>query len=257
MFSALDIKTKCRDISDHILAFLPLRFLEYESTDLLRIYRPVRGFAGHFEPTFAFRQSVWEDRLSQNDASPGTKLHALRFLRKDEVASWGRPRVRRADVLVSIFEAVRLPSHALCNKALLRLIRGHPEDMLETERSYLALHFCSELLPSLHRHFQEGTRSTTALSGLGDLYGEIICAVCLCDHFKSQVVETVSWVLRSLDQDEDKKFRKLVLLPFSPQFEKLFVKLESSQWNDSGSGGRAAAAAAQLRLHLFHPRFCF
>ena len=254
MFSLLDAIFNCEVITDLILGFVPLRLLHYEAHDTKRIYRKVRGFAGLHEPMRLFKHSVWLDRITHPDSSDGVRLHGLRILQLDggeRIEALGRPVPTRSDLLLQIFEALHMPSHALCNRGIRSLLSE--EDEIENEEiGYLLDHFGNTWLPRFSEYFREGTVNSMARTGLGDMIGLLISAICVRPEFAALFLPSVEWIVYNLDHDSGHRFKKLVFTPYAQKFEQVFIKLESA---DEPRENREHLRV-KLRKYLFSYDFC-
>jgi len=230
MFVTLDERTNCVDVTDLILSFLPIRWVDFTIRSKNRIYRTTRGFGGLVEPTMVFRDSVWHDRLTHEDSSFGVKLTAHRRLGNNVDGEEGRPVPSRGQLLVQIFSLVKLPSHALCNSGLTRILENNGEEVSENEIAYLTSHLVNIWLPRLYEHFQEASAHSVAHTGLGEVIGEILCGTILNPAFDAVFIDAVTWVSSTLETDSGRRFHQLVLEPFRISFEQIFVKLEARTW---------------------------
>jgi len=259
MFALLDERTHCSDVTDLTLSFLPIRWLDFAGSDRTRVYRSSRGFGGLLEPTLVFRESVWHDRLTHEDTSVGVKLTAHRRLRASPPrgeADNGRPVPTRSSLLVQVFSLVKLPSHALCNSGLTRILQNKGEEASDNEIEYLLSHFSSFWLPHLYSYFQDAPSPTVAHTGLGEVLGEILCGTTFMPRLDVIFVDTVKWICSTLESDSERRFRKLVLEPFRSSFERIFIKLEAKEWPVSPNTQEALTLLRRsFREHLFNRSF--
>ena len=257
MFALLDQRTDCTDVTDLILSFLPIRWLDFNLSAKTRIYRSVRGFGGLLEPTLLFREAVWHDRLTHEDSSIGVKLTAHRRLGDPSYREEnGRPIPSRGWLLVQIFSLVKLPSHALCNSGITRLLENKAEEITDHEIEYLVAHLSSFWLPRLSAYFQDAASTAVAHTGLGEVLGEILCATTSNPSLDGIFLDTVQWVCSTLETDSDRRFHKLVLEPFRISFEEIHIKLAARTWEiDKDDLEDLETLRRSFREHVFNRNF--
>ena len=202
MFALLDSITDIKIISDLILSYLPLRFIDYTNEDLSRIYRITRGFGGLSQPARIFSETVWFDRLCNPDSPNGIRLHAIEVLGElEENGRTGRPVPDRPFVVVDILFNIQHPSHSLCNAALRKIILSKQEDVTDQEYEYLNNHFCSQLLNIFYSFLEDGNDYEIAQSGIGEFIAHLIYTVGEDDQCKEIKEDLIAWIVSKLNED--------------------------------------------------------
>ncbi len=248
MFALLDTITEVEVVSDLILSFLPLRFIDYTNDDISRLYRSVRGVGGLVVPRLVFTQTVWADRLSNWDSPNGIKLYALRVLGESEEAASeeeGRPSPGRPAILNDILISIQQPSHSLCNSAMRKLILSKQGTITDQEYDYLNNHFCSPLLNIFYTYLENGDHFEITQSGIGEFLAQLIHTVGTDDKCAGILEDLIGWVVEKLDGDTD-TFKKYILDSHEEKFKEL-VNIVEARLVDSEVGRK-------LRVYLsIHP----
>ncbi len=229
MFALLDAITEVEVVSDLILSFLPLRFIDYTNDDVSRIYRSVRGVGGLAVPRLVFTQTVWADRLSNWDSPNGIKLYALRVLERSEEAASdeeGRPFPGRPAILNDILSSIQQPSHSLCNSAMRKLILSRRGTVTEQEYDYLNDHFCSALLNIFYTHLENGEYFEITQSGIGEFLAQLIHTVGTDDKCAGILEGIIGWVVEKLERDTG-TFKKYILDSHEEKFKALVNIVEA------------------------------
>ena len=224
MFSLLDSKTDVKIVTDLILSFLPLRFIDYTSDDVLRIYRRLSE-AGGPEPCLCFRETVWADRLCNPDSSNGLRLRALNFLEETkETDIMGRPFPTQSTILCDILTSIQHPSHSLCNSAIRKLISEQQDVVSGQEYDYLNDHFCSQLLNNFYGYLDQADPSQITHSGIGYFLAHILDLVGKNDRC-SEIRECIlEWIMSKFAEDDD-TFTKFVFSPHLSKFKNIHNRI--------------------------------
>ncbi len=226
MFALLDSKTGITIISDLILSFLPLRFVDYTTDDISRIYRNTSGIGGLSEPFLIFSETVWADRLCNPDSPNGIRLHALRVLGDPEKPETiGRPFPNRQAIFCDILTNIQHPSHSLCNSAIRKLISAKQENVTDQEYEYLNNHFCGQLLNNFYSYLNGSDTYEIIQSGIGDFLAHLIDMVGKNDRCSEIRVDLVEWIVSKLDEDRN-IFTKFIFSPNYEKFENIFSNLD-------------------------------
>ena len=217
MFTLLDSKIGITIITDLILSFLPLRFIDYTTGDVSRIYRNTLGIGGLSEPYLIFSETVWADRLCNPDSPNGIRLYALRVLRETEGSETiGRPFPSQQAIFCDILTNLQHPSHSLCNSAIRKLISAKQEDVTDQEYEYLNNHFCGQLLNIFYVYVEQADSSEILQSGVGYFLAHLLKTVGENDQCREIRGDLVEWIVSKLDEDGN-TFNKFI---FSPNYEK-------------------------------------
>ena len=225
MFALLDSITGIKIISDLILSYLPLRFIDYTTKDLSRIYRTTRGFGGLFNPFRPFSETVWFDRLCNPDSHNGIRLHALKVLGDlGGDLGIGRPFPSRTSILVDILIIIQQPSHSLCNTAIRKIILLKPEDVTDQEYEYLNNHFCSQLLNIFYSFLGEEYDEITR-SGIGEFLAQLIYTVGKDDRCREIREDLIEWIVYKLNENGN-TFTKFIFTPNYEKFKNIFSALD-------------------------------
>ena len=226
MFALLDSKTGITIISDLILSFLPLRFIDYTNNDVSRIYRKTLGIGGLYEPFLIFSETVWADRLCNPDSPNGIRLYALRVLGdREEMKTIGRHFPSRKEVFCDILTHIQHPSHSLCNSAIRKLISEKQEDVSDQEYEYLNNHFCGQLLNMFYHYLEQGDSSEIAQSGVGDFLGQLIDTVGKDERCREIREDIIEWIVSKLIEDGN-IFTTYIFSPNYNKFLNLFNALD-------------------------------
>ena len=221
MFALLDTITEVEVVSDLILSFLPLRFIDYTNDDISRLYRSVRGVGGLVVPRLVFTQTVWADRLSNWDSPNGIKLYALRVLGESEEAASeeeGRPSPGRPAILNDILISIQQPSHSLCNSAMRKLILSKQGTITDQEYDYLNNHFCSPLLNIFYTYLENGDHFEITQSGIGEFLAQLIYAVGRDERCTDVIEGLLSWIVEKIGEDTG-TFKQYVVAPNVKKFK--------------------------------------
>jgi len=231
MFALLDTITGIKVISDLILSYLPLRFIDYTNDDVSRIYRSSRGFGGLVDPRRVFSQIVWDDRLCNPDSHNGIRLYALRILGETgEDLSEGRPFPGRATILNDILIILQHPSHSLCNSAIRKLLLSKQEDITDQEYEYLNNHFCSQLLNIFYGYLERREYFEITQSGVGEFLAQLIHTVGRDDRCTDIVEDLIVWIVERLGEDTN-IFKKYILSSDLKKFKDLVGVAEALSVN--------------------------
>lgn len=221
MFALLDTITEIKVISDLILSYLPLRFIDYTNADVSRIYQTTRGFGGLVNPRRVFDQTVWVDRLCNPDSHNGIRLYALGVLGETkEDLSEGRPFPGRAAIFNNILTVIQHPSHSLCNSAIRKLISSKQGDITDQEYEYLNNHFCSQLLNIFYEYLERREYFEITQSGVGEFLGHLIPTVGGDDRCTGIVEDILAWIVEKLGEDTN-TFKKYILSSNLKKFKEL------------------------------------
>ncbi len=225
MFTILDSKTGINIITDLILSFLPLRFIDYTTDDISRIYRNTLGIGGLSEPYLIFSETVWAARLCNPDSSNGIRLYALRVLGEPTGSTIGRPFPNQQEIFCNILTHIQHPSHSLCNSAIRKLISEKQEDVSDQEYEYLNNHFCGQLLNMFYVYVEQVDSSELLQSGVGDFLAHLLNTVGengRCREIRGDLVE---WIVSKLNEN-GKTFNKFIFSPNYEKFKKIFSILD-------------------------------
>ena len=225
MFALLDSITDIKIISDLILSYLPLRFIDYTNEDLSRIYRITRGFGGLTKPVRIFSETVWFNRLCNPDTHNGIRLYALQVLGELEGnLDTGRPFPSRISILIDILITIQHPSHSLCNSAIRKIILSKPEDVSDQEYEYLNNHFCSQLLNIFYSFLGEEYDEITR-SGIGEFLAQLIYTVGKDDRCREIREDLIEWIVYKLNENGN-TFTKFIFTPNYEKFKNIFSALD-------------------------------
>lgn len=231
MFALLDTITGIKVISDLILSYLPLRFIDYTNDDVSRIYRSSRGFGGLVDPRRVFSQIVWDDRLCNPDSHNGIRLYALRILGEtEENLNEGRPFPGRDTILNDILIILQHPSHSLCNSAIRKLLLSKQEDITDQEYEYLNNHFCSQLLNIFYGYLERRGYFEITQSGVGEFLAQLIHTVGRDDRCTDIVEDLIVWIVERLGEDTN-IFKKYILSSNLKKFKDLVGVAEALSVN--------------------------
>ena len=226
MFALLDSLTGIKIISDLILSYLPLRFIDYTTEDLSRIYRITRGFGGLSKPFRTFSETVWFDRLSNPDSHNGIRLHALQILGELEGdLGTGRPLPNRTSILVNILITIQQPSHSLCNSAMRKIVLSKPGDVTDQEYEYLNDHFCSQLLNIFYSYLEGMEYYEITQSGIGEFLAQLIYTVGKDDRCREIREDLIEWIVGKLSENGN-TFTKFVFEPNHEKFKNILSTLD-------------------------------
>jgi hypothetical protein len=221
MFALLDTRIGVKVLSDLILSYLPLRFIDYTNDDVPRLYQSTRGIGGLVTPRRVFTQTVWADRLSSPDSPNGIKLYALRVLGEaKEDMEGGRPFPKRTTIYTDILTSIQHPSHSLCNSAIRKLISSNQENITNQEYEYLNNHFCFQLLNIFYEHLERKECFEITQSGVGEFLAHLIHTVGGDDQCTEVVGDLIGWIVEKLGEDTG-TFRKYVLVSNEGKFKEL------------------------------------
>ena len=238
MFALLDSLTGIKIISDLILSYLPLRFIDYTTEDLSRIYRITRGFGGLSQPFRTFSKTVWFDRLCNPDSRNGIRLYALQVLGEvDSDLGTGRPFPSRNSILVDILITIQQPSHSLCNSAIRKIILTKPEDVSDQEYEYLNNHFCSQLLNIFYTYLEGDDYYEITRSGIGEFLAQLIYNIGKDDRCREIREDLIEWIVGKLPATPEgaplgeNVFTKFVFIPNLEKFKNMFSALDPNTIN--------------------------
>ena len=236
MFALLDTRTGIKVLSDLILSYLPLRFIDYTNDDVSRLYQSTRGIGGLVNPRRVFTQTVWADRLCNPDSHNGIRLYALRVLGEmKEDVSEGRPFPRRAVIFNDILTSIQHPSHSLCNGAIRKLISSKQENVTDQEYEYLNNHFCSQLLNIFYEYLERREYFEITQSGIGEFLAHLMHTVGKNDRCTEIVENLIDWIVERLGEDTG-TFRKYILVSNEEKFKELIRIAEGLSVNPEGIG---------------------